>query len=775
MNKINNYIKKNLSFILTIFILVQPFLDLFVSLSLNTLVVPFNIGIVVRVLFLLFIMYVSIFLYDKKKLLVYLLVLFLYTVFYLVANINSGGFSELHGLVRILYFPIMLLSLYSIKEEFRISNMAFVYSLFIYIILIFIANITGTSFQSYDIAKDGSIGWFNSTNEVSVIITILIPIMIIVFKGKGNFLLKIFLTVLFLLVISQIGTKTPILGLFIIFFALFIWMVIVFIKNKRYGYLISTFICVIVILVSSILVVPKTTFYKNIKIHLDYLKVDSVFDVVKDSYLFDHFIFSQRITFLEDISDKYENATIMEKLFGIGYVNDNGNSYKSIEMDYYDLYYSHGIIGFIIIMGTYLYILYRVFRSIPTKITFDRYMGYLSLILILILSLFSGHVIVSPSVSFVCVILIINLINRNKKRLMFTAYDLGVGGIESALVNLLKFINYDKYNVDIYLEKKRGARLSDLPAFVNVFEFKVSDNKNVLIRKVINFLRQVFFSIVNYNSYDFSCCYATYSFSGGKISKIASLNNSIYIHSNYKYVYKNDSECLEFFGKRRIFDFRKIFIVSNEAKNDFLSLYPGLEDRVLVFNNFIDVDGISELSKARVDLIKRKNRKLFVFVGRLDDSSKRVGRIINIVKNISDVDLIIVGDGPDREKYESLVKKYKLGSRVTFVGKQSNPYPYIAMSDYLILTSVYEGFPVTFLEAIVLHKPIISTIDVSDDSINIGRDYGYIISSDDDIMVDDVRSILSNPHDIKYKDLKSIQKIRMKRLEKIFDGGDIDA
>ncbi|MBO5138424.1 MAG: O-antigen ligase family protein [Bacilli bacterium] len=770
MNKINNYIRKNLSFILTIFILLQPFLDLFVSLSLNTFVLPFNIGIVVRGLFLFFIMYVSIFLYDKKKLLVYLLVLFLYTVFYLVANINSGGFSELHGLIRVLYFPIMLFSLYSIKEEFRISNMAFVYSLFIYITLIFIANITGTSFQSYDVAKDGSIGWFNSTNEVSVIITILMPIVIIVFKGKGYLLLKIFLTLLFLLVISQIGTKTPILGLFIIFFALFIWMVIVFIKRKMYGYLAFTFMLVIVTLVSTILVVPKTTFYKNIKIHLNYLKVDSVFDVVKDSYLFDHFVFSQRITFLEDISDKYENATTMEKLFGIGYFNNSGNSYKSIEMDYYDLYYSHGIVGFIIIMGTYVYVLYRVFRSIPTKVTFDRYMGYLSLILILILSLFSGHVIVSPAVSFVCVILIINLISINKKRLMFTAYDLGVGGIESALVNLLKFIDYDKYNVDIYLEKKRGMKLNDLPDFVGVFEFKVSDNKNVLIRKMINVLRRMIFSIFNYHTYDFSCCYATYSLSGGKISRIASLNNSIYIHSNYKYVYKNDSECLEFFGKRRIFDFRKIFIVSNEAKDDFLSLYPGLEDRVLVFNNFIDIDAINELSNIKVDLAKRKDRKLFVFVGRLDDSSKKVGRIINIVKNISDIDLIIVGDGPDREKYEILVKKYKLCSRVNFVGKQSNPYPYIAMSDYLILTSVYEGFPVTFLEAIVLHKPIISTIDVSDDSINIGRDYGYIISSDDDIMIDDVRNILNNPRDIKYKDLKRIQKRRMKRLEKIFDG-----
>lgn len=769
MNRVNNCIKRNLSVILTVFILMQPFLDVLVSLSLNVFKLSFNVGIIFRMIFLLFILYVCIFVYNKKKNIIYLLILFLYSILYMIANINSGGFSEFHGLVRVLYFPIMLFSLYTIRGEFRVSNKSLVFILFIYIVLIFIANISGTSFKSYDIAKDGSIGWFNSTNEVSVIITILIPIMITVFKDKGYLLIKLILLFIFFIVISKIGTKTPIFGLFIILLALILWFLIYFVRNKKYSYLVASFLFLIVVSIVSILIIPKTTFYNNIKIHLNYLEVDNISEIMSDSYLFDHFVFSQRITFLENTSDEYEKSSWMEKLFGIGYYKNESDIYKSIEMDYYDLYYSHGIVGFIIIMGTYLYILYKVFRDICKNTTFDKYMNYLSLILILILSLFSGHVLVSPSVSFLCIILIINLICKNKKRLMFTAYDLGVGGIESALINLLNFINYDKYSVDIYLEKKRGIKMCDVPDNVGIYEFSVSENKSVFIRKISNVLKRLLFSVVNYNTYDFSCCYATYSLSGNKISRIASSNNSIYIHSNYKYIYNNDSECLEFFGKRRIFDFKSIFIVSNEAKDDFLSLYPGLANRTYVFNNFIDVDNIYELSKSKVDFKRNKNRYLFVFVGRLDDKSKKVGRIINIVKNIMNIELVIVGDGPDRSKYEKLVKKYNLGNRITFVGNQPNPYSYIAICDYLILTSLYEGFPVVFLEAIALHKPIISTIDVSDDSINIGRDYGYIISSDDGSMVNDVKNILDNPREIKYKDFKNIQKRRMQMLEKFFD------
>ncbi len=49
-----------------------------------------------------------------------------------------------------------------------------------------------------------------------------------------------------------------------------------------------------------------------------------------------------------------------------------------------------------------------------------------------------------------------------KKKLLFTAYDLNVGGIEIALINLLNKINYNKYEVTLVLEKKNGSLLKDL-------------------------------------------------------------------------------------------------------------------------------------------------------------------------------------------------------------------------------------------------------------------------------------------------------------------------
>ena len=80
--------------------------------------------------------------------------------------------------------------------------------------------------------------------------------------------------------------------------------------------------------------------------------------------------------------------------------------------------------------------------------------------------------------------------------------------------------------------------------------------------------------------------------------------------------------------------------------------------------------------------------------------------------------------------YKRIKEEQKL-KNVIFMGAKKNPYPYIKASDYMILTSRYEGFPVVFNEAIVLNKPIITTIEASDDYITIPNRFGYVVSEND--------------------------------------------
>ena len=270
---------------------------------------------------------------------------------------------------------------------------------------------------------------------------------------------------------------------------------------------------------------------------------------------------------------------------------------------------------------------------------------------------------------------------------------------------------------------------------------------------------------MNYENYDYSCCYATYSYSSNILAKIASKNNSLYVHSDYKKLYKKEEEFKEFFDSRKVQEFNKIIFVSNESRNSFIKSYKELKEKCLVINNFVDISMIREKSKEKIKTIRQKNKTLFVFVGRLDDSSKKLKRAMNLVKELN-IELWIIGDGPDRAMYEEYQKELKLDKEITFFGMKKNPYPYMKEADYIILTSDYEGFPVIYLEALILEKQIITTIPTSDDEINM-KDYAFIISKENNKK--EVEKIIQSKNKKKAINMEIVYQNRMNKLETLFN------
>lgn len=361
-----------------------------------------------------------------------------------------------------------------------------------------------------------------------------------------------------------------------------------------------------------------------------------------------------------------------------------------------------------------------------------------------------------------------------KKKLIFFAYSLNVGGIENSLINLLNKIDYNKYDVTLVLEKKEGIFLNKVNKHVNVVEYKINNSKIMFYRKIYNYTKRFIWKLKNSNKYDFSCCYATYSLMASKLSKIASKNSSIYVHSDYTNILKSTKSFKSFFDIRGIDKFRKIIFVSNESKNNFCDIYPNLIDKTEVINNFIDYNKIIGLSNETIGEVKTK-KNLFVFVGRLEEDSKKITRLLECFKSLcknNSAELWIIGDGDDKQLYIDYVNSNNLNDNVKFLGMKSNPYPYIKMSDYIILTSDYEGFPVIYLEAIVLGKKIITTINVTDENISIPNNFGFIISKKPSKMSSEIQTILNcATKNFKYKeiDFKLIDINKIKKLESIFD------
>lgn len=765
----DKFIKNNINKIVAVFLILQPFLDLITGICIHTLKINFTIGIIVRVLFLLFICFIVLFIFKKKKIIIPYLIIGLYFIFYIIGTIiykDSNYIFEIQNLVKVFYFPILFVSLYSIKDYIRISRMTLFTVVFLYLILLFIPTIFGVGYKSYEITKAGTLGFYNSANEISGIISILTPIIFIIFFESKKIIPIIMFTAMYLIVILTIGTKTPLLSLFITIgiSILYLWKYLF--KTKQIKYILVSLLVIIIGTIGLVIIGPKTNFYKNIRTHLDYLKLDHITDVFKDEKLVDHFIFSSRLKFLHNKSKIYKKSNLYQKVFGIGYINNNKET-KMIEMDYFDIFFSHGIVGFLIFFTISIYMLYKIIEK-SKKHSYQNLMLNTSIIFIGFLAFFTGHIIIAPSVSLLCIIIIISTAKRKKKDLLFASVSMDLGGIEKALLNLVNRIDLDKYNVDVILEQKKGIFLTQINPDIRVRELKVSNNKNIVIRKIINYTGKLIYKIFNYKNYDFSCCYATYSYSSSKIALLSSNNTMFYVHNDYRIIYKDINEFKHFFNSRNISDYKNIIFVSNENKNGFVEVYPNLKSRCKVLNNFINTEEIISQSKERIKAKRNNKHVLFVYIGRLDEDAKKISRQINLVKNINNIELWIIGDGQDRKQYEKKVNDLKLSERIKFFGKQKNPFPYMAEADYVILTSDYEGFPVTYLEAITLNKKIITTFPTSDDNIDVNK-YAEVIDRDQNKMLEQVKIIISKKNNPEKIDIENVQEQRMKKMEKIFN------
>lgn len=356
------------------------------------------------------------------------------------------------------------------------------------------------------------------------------------------------------------------------------------------------------------------------------------------------------------------------------------------------------------------------------------------------------------------------------KDILFSAYSMDFGGIETALITLLKEIN-NKYNITLVLEKKEGIFLKDLPENINVITYKPSNNKNIIFRKIVNFFKQQKFKLKYKNKFDFSASFATYSYSSSFVARNASKNSCLWVHNDYfNFFNKNIEEYKKFFKKLKVDKYKKIVFVSKNDQNTFLKFYPEYMQKCTYCNNLIDYNKILQKSKEKIaDFKKLDNIVTFINIGRHDEKQKRLSRIINASKKLHQeghkFNVVFVGDGKDSKMYQELAKE---DSEILFLGVKKNPYFYLAKSDCLIMSSDYEGYPVVFIESLILGKPIITT-DVSDAKKDVEGKYGIVVGKSEEEIYNGMKQYLENRFVSEKFDPEKFNKEILEKLEKIIN------
>ena len=396
---------------LKIFLFIQPFLDVLAAVLIYNNVDNFVTSLIRLVFMGLMVLYLYFGEYEnKKKTLIYVSTLIMTIIIHTLIMVFDKDMSvfmyEFKNTISTYYFVFLLISLGVIYKDNKISKKELMYLWIIYVLLTFIPNVLGIGFKSYSHSKTGMTGWFYSANVVGSILVIILPIILSEIKKLPKLLIVI-LGALALYSVFSLGTKTPVLGLGIILFFNLLYYVYKLFKSKKKKSIVIIFSSLILLCGVSAYVIPKTSFYENLKIHYNFLKKNDV-KIFSKEFL-DHFVFSQRLSMEERTRHNYNKSHIQEKIFGIGYIENYSTdsvNLKIVEMDYFDIFYREGIIGFILFFIPVIYMIVMFFKN--NSINFVSVNMFISILLIMLLALFQGHIFITPAIS-IFVALILNM------------------------------------------------------------------------------------------------------------------------------------------------------------------------------------------------------------------------------------------------------------------------------------------------------------------------------------------------------------------------------
>ena len=345
-----------------------------------------------------------------------------------------------------------------------------------------------------------------------------------------------------------------------------------------------------------------------------------------------------------------------------------------------------------------------------------------------------------------------------KKKILFVNDEMCIGGVSKVLIDLIKRIDSNKYEVDLLVLHAHGEMMNNIPDYVNLIKgssfFDVCDIPAKECLKRGKFLKKLAFynklksgTIIKdikrerkkmlTKNYDVEI-----AFKEGFSSIFVSCSNAPikinWIHADY--AVKNYASNYMGTMKKILNDFTYHVAVSNTAARSFEKIFN--LNGIKTIHNIIDADKI--ICKSLQNVSFRDDKFTFVCVGRLHPQ-KGYDRLLEVCNNIdnNNFNIYILGDGEERNKLESFKKNNNLNN-IYFLGNKANPYPYIKQADCLLLCSIYEGLPTVVYESLVLHTPVLTT-EVAGVKEQLEDKYGIIVGNDADDLRKGLETIINNP------------------------------
>lgn len=317
-----------------------------------------------------------------------------------------------------------------------------------------------------------------------------------------------------------------------------------------------------------------------------------------------------------------------------------------------------------------------------------------------------------------------------KKKIAFVANCCVVGGVETALINLLNVFDTERYDVTLYTNFSGNPVIGRIPSqirCVNLDEYNIKHvyNNAIAARDYVTALRIIknyalfrltkdlynktawLYRHIRFNDGPYDCVIA-YNFGTSTIvlanESFTASKKVVWGHGNMPYFSKNYI--------RNLCSFDKCFCVSKYMRDHFLNHCEKMTGKTDVFHNILDAKAIIRKAEEAAAELDTSRKVILVSVGRLgqDKGQAVIPETASLLaKNGIDFAWYIVGDGPTRSEIEQGIQTFHMENHVFLLGTKDNPYPYMRACSIYVQTSTSEGWCLTTQEARILHKPCVVT------------------------------------------------------------------
>lgn len=366
-----------------------------------------------------------------------------------------------------------------------------------------------------------------------------------------------------------------------------------------------------------------------------------------------------------------------------------------------------------------------------------------------------------------------------KKKILFVLNQMGAGGIAKSLSNLLYYLEKYKnqYEVDLFLLRKDGCYMADIPEFVNVIEAKGTlklfgasqkDTKKFgkwqtfkrfcvagFSKLFTNYLPLKIGAKENKLKTEYDCAISFAHTQGNRVMAAGSVEFVLWgVNAKKKFCFIHGDAVKEnLLNKSNVKKFKqfdRLFSVSKSCAMQVAEHCPELAPiSDYLYNTQINDVILQKSTEFNVNFKKGFN---LLMVSRLEKEKAHL-RFLPIVKKLHEegieFNLNIVGGGSLKQNIESYVAENNMQEYVTLYGEQKNPYPYFKEADLFVLVSLYESFGISLIEAMLLSTPVFTTKTCSANEV-VGN-YGFICENNEQAIYDNLKQVLKNKQWIEEK------------------------